>query len=268
LACSVNQDGAELEQRLIFRHAGFKNGAANDNRPPGRLGRKLRLNLFARNCEMKKSSVQIVSLLLMTLFAAAAGYSQHRNSHGGSQGKPGVFDYYLLTLSWSPEFCHSPAHADKPECSAHYGFVVHGLWPQYAQGYPENCSNAPGLTNPSEMADIMPDAGLVAHEWATHGTCSGLDPESYFKLLRKAFQSVKVPERLAGPQHPFSITPQEIKREFAEVNPGVSADDMTVSCGNNYLTAVSICMGKDLKATACQNLRDCRANIVKVPPVR
>jgi ribonuclease T2 len=215
---------------------------------------------------MKNSGTQIV-VLLLPLIAVAAGYSKHHNSKQASQEQPGVFDYYLLTLSWSPEFCHG--HPQKPECqSGHHCFVVHGLWPQYATGYPENCSTAPGLTNPAEMADIMPDAGLVAHEWSTHGTCSGLDAESYFKLLRQAFTSVKVPSRFAAPQENFSISPQEVKSEFVQTNPNLSAADMTVSCGNNYLTAVSLCMTKDLKPTACQNLRDCRANVIRVPPVR
>src|SRR5262252_2316182 len=140
---------------------------------------------------MKKTGVAIVLLVLAAL--AAAGYSKHHRSRQAAHGQPGAFDYYLLTLSWSPEFCHS--HADRPECqSGNHGFVVHGLWPQYVDGYPENCSNAPGLANPSEMTDIIPDAGLVAHEWSTHGTCSGLNAESYFKLLRRAFTSIKVPE--------------------------------------------------------------------------
>jgi ribonuclease T2 len=114
----------------------------------------------------------------------------------------------------------------------------------------------------------MPDAGLVAHEWSTHGTCSGLDAESYFKLLRQAFTSVKIPARFAAPRENFSVAPQEVKSEFVKANPNFSDDDMTVSCGNNYLTAVSLCMTKDLKPTACQNLRDCRANVIRVPPVR
>ncbi len=178
-----------------------------------------------------RKSVSTV-LLLLALLAAAVGYSKHHVSRQASQGTPGVFDYYLLALSWSPEFCYS--HADKPECrSGHHGFVVHGLWPQYADGYPENCSTAPSLSNPAEMADLMPDAGLVDHEWNTHGTCSGLDAESYFKLLRRAFASLKVPERFAAPRENFTISPQEIKNEFVRANPGLTADEMTVSCGNN-----------------------------------
>src|SRR5690242_4828750 len=115
-----------------------------------------------------------VSILLagVLLLSGSVALSQRHHSRPSHRGEPGAFDYYLLTLSWSPEFCHS--HSDKPECqSGHHGFVVHGLWPQYANGYPEHCSNAPGLSNPAEMTDIMPDTGLVGHEWSTHGTCSG-----------------------------------------------------------------------------------------------
>jgi ribonuclease T2 len=214
---------------------------------------------------LRRSKLHTAGLLL--LLVAALGFSRHRNSRHASQGTPGAFDYYVLALSWSPEFCYS--HPDKPECqSGHHGFVVHGLWPQYADGYPEHCSTAAGLSNPSEMADIMPDAWLVNHEWMTHGTCSGLDAHNYFQLLRRAFTSIKLPERFVAPHENFSAPPQEVKREFAQANPEFSADKMTVSCGSNYLTAVSFCMTKDLKATACQNLRDCRATVIRVPAVK
>jgi len=213
---------------------------------------------------MRKATVLI--LFVMGLVVLAAALSKRHRSQQATQGQPGVFDYYLLTLSWSPEFCHS--HADKPECqSGHHGFVVHGLWPQYVDGHPERCSNAPGLSNPSEMMDIMSDAGLVAHEWTMHGTCSGLNAEDYFKLLRRAFTSIKLPERFAAPHDNFSITPEDVKSEFVRANPAFSAQDMTVSCGNNYLTAVSLCISKELKPVACQNLRDCRANVIRVPRV-
>ena len=113
----------------------------------------------------------------------------------------------------------------------------------------------------------MPDAGLVAHEWSTHGTCSGLNAEDYFQLLRRAYSSVKVPESFSVPRQNFSISPQEVKKDFVQANPHLNDNDVTVSCGNNYLTAVSICMTKDLKPTSCQNLRDCRANVIRVPAV-
>lgn len=212
---------------------------------------------------MKRAGFFLFVLLLPVAFA----FSQRHRSRQVERGEAGVFDYYLLTLSWSPEFCCS--HADKPECrSGHHGFVVHGLWPQYAAGYPENCSSAPGLAHPEEMADIMPDAGLVDHEWSTHGTCSGLDAKSYFELLRRAYDSIKIPERFANARENFSIKPQEVKKDFVQANAKFSSsEEITVSCGNNYLTAVSLCMTKDLQPTACRNLRDCRANVIRVPRI-
>ncbi|MGH9513121.1 MAG: ribonuclease T2 family protein [Terriglobales bacterium] len=184
--------------------------------------------------------------------------------HGG---QPGVFDYYVLTLSWSPEFCYQ--HSYSPECrSGHHGFIVHGLWPQFTRGYPENCSESPGLANPSEMLDIMPDQRLVEHEWSTHGTCSGSSAREYFKLLRRAYASIKIPSRLAAPSEGFSIEPDELKREFLEANPNLGRDAIAVSCGHNYLTGVHICLTKDLQPTACSDLRDCRANTIRVTPER
>ena len=178
-----------------------------------------------------------------------------------------MFDYYVLALSWSPEFCYS--HRDKPECqSGHRGFVVHGLWPQFTNGYPENCSDAAGLADPSKMADLLPDPSLVEHEWKTHGTCSGLDAEAYFKLLRQAFSQIHIPAKLFAPSQESSLTPAQVKDEFLQANRGLAREDLTVSCGNNYLTAVSVCMTKSLEPKACEAMRECRANSIKVPPVR
>lgn len=212
------------------------------------------------------------SFILPILLALVAGWalvapSKHQRNRHSEQAQPGVFDYYVLALSWSPEFCHS--HPSSPECrTGHFGFVLHGLWPQYVNGYPEHCSTEPGLSNPAGMTDIMPDASLVEHEWSAHGTCSGLDAEAYFRQVRQAYDSVKIPPRLSSPTQMFSISPQELKEEFVAANPGLRAEDVTVSCGNNYLTGVSICLSKQLHPRACEALRDCRANSVRVAPVR
>jgi len=127
---------------------------------------------------------QRLTALFLLILVAGAGVLLASNRHRQKQhqsGQPGAFDYYVLALSWSPEFCHS--HPSKPECtSGNFGFVVHGLWPQYKDGYPEHCSTAPGLTDPSRMQEVMPDPSLVAHEWTTHGTCSGLEADAYSNL--------------------------------------------------------------------------------------
>jgi ribonuclease T2 len=115
------------------------------------------------------------SLLFLSLFTTACG---------------GKFDYYLFSLSWSPEYCHS--HPEAVECGEgkHYGFIVHGLWPQFNNGrYPEHCSDAGAVSAPASLHEIMPneimpDPGLIAHEWKTHGTCTGVSSSEYFNLIR------------------------------------------------------------------------------------
>ena len=191
-----------------------------------------------------------------------------RRSHRGrpeEQAAPGEFDFYLLNLSWSPEFCAT--HGDSPECGRNLGFVVHGLWPQENSGdYPQHCSDAPGPANPQADTDIIPTASLVEHEWQTHGTCSGLGVDEYFRAMHKAYAAVKIPVNIGQGSDADGVTPDDLLTRFAAANPGYPAGSFALSCGNNRLTAVEICLSKDLRPEACQGVRSCRANVVKVTP--
>ena len=75
----------------------------------------------------------------------------------------GDFDFYVLSLSWSPTFCikHKNLSQSEEQCKSgsDKGFVVHGLWPQFEHGYPRSCpSNKSGPNNglALQMLDIMP----------------------------------------------------------------------------------------------------------------
>lgn len=206
-------------------------------------------------------------------YEGKGGERRERRERGGSQrhgrpqadSAPGVFDFYLLTLSWSPEFCVT--HRQAAECAAHPGFVLHGLWPQNNDGsYPEHCSDAAGPNDPQAYRDILPDVHLLEHEWQTHGTCSGMGPDAYFGAARQAERRVVVPRDLQRVSSELQLTPQQILGDFAQANPGLAQGSFALSCGNNRLTAVEVCLTKDLKATSCNGVRSCRANVVKVTP--
>src|SRR4030081_2463519 len=99
------------------------------------------------------------------------------------QNEPGQFDFYVLSLSWSPSFCdaateRSPERAARAQqCGERpFSFVVHGLWPQYEKGFPEFCQNpAPRLDRNivSSMLDMMPSPRLIFHEWDRHRVRAG-----------------------------------------------------------------------------------------------
>lgn len=189
---------------------------------------------------------------------------QSRNTRP-SAGGPQNFDYYLLNLSWSPEFCYS--HRGAPECARHSAFVLHGLWPQNTNGsYPQDCNNAPGPANPAQYSDIYPDAGLLEHEWHTHGTCSGLSADDFFATARAAFKSFTIPPKLAQLDTQVSMTPDQILSLVTASNPSIPETSLVLSCGNNYLTAVEVCLDKQLHPIACGPVRLCRARLVRIPP--
>jgi len=111
----------------------------------------------------------------------------------------GEFDYYVLSLSWSPTWCSIEGDArNSPQCdeSENFGWILHGLWPQYEDGWPANCRTsfrAPSRRQTSDMADIMGTSGLAWHQWNKHGVCSGLNSRDYYALSRLAYEKVTRP---------------------------------------------------------------------------
>ena len=177
------------------------------------------------------------------------------------------FDYYILSLSWSPEFCYS--HPGNVECAQHRGFIVHGLWPQFrGRRGPEYCSAAPAPSIPHVDAAIIPDPALVRHEWQAHGTCSGLSPEAYFELVRRAYESIRIPPQLTSPNRQLRASPGEIVRSFEEANPGLPGASIELTCRGPYLKSVNICFTKSLRPANCSAPHGCRAPVVKITPVK
>ncbi|HEU4779030.1 MAG TPA: hypothetical protein VFS58_04030 [Steroidobacteraceae bacterium] len=100
-----------------------------------------------------------------------------------------AFDFYLMALTAHPAFC-ADGNTRRQECrtGGHRPLVIHGLWPERLEPrtYPRDCPAPPLDLDPAlalELADLMPGMadGLHTHEWRTHGGCSGLDDDAYFR---------------------------------------------------------------------------------------
>ena len=208
-----------------------------------------------------RRALQAAAAMLLLFAVATEGNAQEL-----SKVEPGHFDYYLLNLSWSPEFCS--LHDTNPQCATRPGFIVHGLWPENNDGtWPAFCAERPGPAHPEKNLDITPDASLLAHEWAKHGTCTTLSPEEFFTLEHQAFHSVVIPRLFAGLDHELLLKPEAIVDLFAKANPSFPANSFVVSCGNNRLTAIEACLSKDgLKPMACREVHACQAQVVRIAP--
>lgn len=190
--------------------------------------------------------------------------------------RPGDFDFYVLSLSWSPSYCaEEGADANPQQCgtSRPYGFIVHGLWPQYERGYPRECPTSQRRVPDSlvqSLRDIMPSAGLVGHQWRMHGSCAGLSQTDYFRTVRNAYQAIRIPERFRRLGSETRIDATEVEAAFVGSNPGMHEDGISVACGNRLLREVRICMTRDLQFRTCREVerKACKADGLRIPVPR
>jgi ribonuclease T2 len=180
------------------------------------------------------------------------------------------FDYYVFSLSWSPEYCADGNRTEQCTGGRRYGFVVHGLWPQHQRGgFPSNCAGERRVARPiiDEMLEIMPSTKLIEHEWQKHGTCSGLSQKDYFKRTEDAYVLVKIPERFKQPLKRVETTTAEVRREFTRANPGLG---LVIACRGRFLQEVRTCFDKNLGVRACgTGVRDgCPSGKIILRPAR
>jgi len=222
---------------------------------------------------MKKKLLFAFLLLVLSDALMGTSFAKQKKSQSSSDSSARNFDYYLLTLSWAPEFCATnPQGKSSAECDPkkHMGMVVHGLWPQYNNGkWPQDCASSPPVASATvtHMLPIMPGSSLIQHEWAKHGTCSGLSVDDYFAAIEKLYNELQVPDDFKQPSSSSMANPSGIEQKFAAAN-NAPATAFRVSCPQNKFSALEICLSKDLKYKACPNtVKDCRAPQVSVLPV-
>jgi ribonuclease T2 len=211
----------------------------------------------------------LIAILLMVGFALV------QQQFGGADGPPvareearavaaapapGDFDFYVLALSWSPTHCASEAgqgRDDDLQCRSGraYGFVVHGLWPQFVQGWPTYCATeAPRRVGAAVMEaalEVSPSRKLVQHQWEKHGTCSGLEQGAYFRAAARAAGGVRMPEAFIKPVRPVVTSAEAVRREFLRANSWLDASAVVVTCRRKEIGEVRVCLDKDVRGRAC-----------------
>lgn len=192
--------------------------------------------------------------LLAVLVVLAATNAHAKKPHHHADGEPGQFDYYAMALSWSPSFCAT--HDDPDQCArgSARGFVVHGLWPQYERGYPQECSRE---RLPDEVrrryAVLYPSPRLIDHEWKKHGTCSGLNPAAYFALTSKLRDALVVPPAFQRPLAPVRSDATSFAQAFRAANPRLAPDSVLPFCAANgrFLNEIHLCYDKRGESVRC-----------------
>lgn len=190
--------------------------------------------------------------------------------------RAGDFDYYVLSLSWSPTWCAIEGDArgsDQCDDRHEFGWTLHGLWPQYSEGWPSFCPTVernPSRRQTAEMADIMGSSGLAWHQWNKHGSCSGLSSDAYFDLSRQAYENVTRPEILRQLERPVRLPAKVVEEAFLQSNPTLTEDMLTITCRSDRIQEARLCLSKDLEPVQCgvDVRRDCSNDRALLDPIR
>lgn len=194
-----------------------------------------------------------------------------------AEGEPaGDFDYYVMALSWSANWCALEGDARRdPQCDDGRGltFILHGLWPQYEDGWPSYCRTGqrdPSRSESEAMADIMGGSGLAWYQWKKHGRCAGLAARDYYALMRRAYGSIRIPPVFAKIDRDLTVPARVIEGAFLESNPGLARDQVTVTCREGMIQEVRICLARDLSTRRCgaDVIRDCTLTDAGLDAVR
>ena len=221
-----------------------------------------------RHRPCRSRPARLLPALLLSLFAASAASAEGERA--------GAFDYYVLSLGWSPSWCalEGDARGDAQCDTGHaYTFTLHGLWPQNETGYPSDCRTTardPARSETAAMADITGSGGLAWHEWQKHGRCSGLAARDYFALARRAYRSIVVPPLFARLARDVTLPASVVEDAFVEVNPGLPRDAITITCNRGLIQEARICLTRDLAPRRCGSdvIQDCRLQDAVMPAVR
>ena len=163
---------------------------------------------------------------------------------------------YILAASWSPEHCRNAGERTM-QCSrrnGYFGFVLHGLWPQAAQGpAPQWCptTQRPSAETIRRNLCMTPSPALLAREWAKHGSCMARKPQTYFRVSAILWHSLNWPDadRLSRDKE---LAAGDLREAFVIANPGWKESQVGIETSpTGWLRGLRLCYGKDFRPRAC-----------------
>ena len=190
--------------------------------------------------------------------------------------KAGDYDYFVMSLGWSSNWCALEGdERNDPQCDTGRGltWTLHGLWPQFEDGYPSYCRTGegdPSRGDTAQMADIMGGSGLAFYQWKKHGRCSGMPAKTYYATMRQAYESVVIPPIFARISKDLVLPALVIEDAFIEHNPGLARDQITVTCKSGMIQEVRICLTPELTPRRCgaDVIKDCTLKDAGLEAVR
>lgn len=99
---------------------------------------------------------------------------------------------------------------------------------------------------------MIPDARLQARQWEKHGSCRFGSAETYFKITRILWSSLRWPDfdRLSRKE---GLTAGDIRETFAQANPYWEPEHVGLKLNaRGWLQEMRLCYGSDFMPTVCK----------------
>jgi len=197
--------------------------------------------------------------------------------NGDDYGTSGVFDFYVFEQEWPAQFCSGQSYplCQQPTAFMKTNLCIHGLWPNYntaqnGHDWPQccQCQWGPNLNQTAinllaaDMHQYWPDeqakpgyntSSFWAHEWGKHGTCSGLDPYTYFSSAIDVEKTIDTPSIITD-NAGGSVSLSDLYSAYGQSVCDGSADCMvSADCTNGALNTITTCWDKQLTQISCPN---------------
>lgn len=203
-----------------------------------------------------------MNLRLTGLFSLLALLAATATAAPSCDVDPGKKKLYRLELTVPATFCMGSGGRKDPSCKSFPkpALQLHGLWPNYQQGYPSGECGGDECRTQSDSAgkycaypkpeglygspawqrskDYMAgtEKCLERHEWVKHGTCSPMTPPAYFEWALTATRGFS--DALAGlVDQPIERAAFDalVRKQFPAVDGAVH-----LSCQGQYVKSMYI----------------------------
>ncbi len=207
------------------------------------------LNLYQilkKRSDFKTNLLKLLAFQIAALGIANSAFAEHES---------GVFDYYILALTWNSGWCEIEGNRkNAPQCDQSRDFTLHGLWPQYKEGWPEYCQSAranPSRAETRRQSGLYGTSGSAWHQWNKHGRCTDMNYQEYYARSKTLIDEFQTPRIFFEVNQALDVTPEVIESAIIEANPDLTADGISVICKNGFFTEARICLDRNFEPTSC-----------------
>jgi ribonuclease T2 len=174
-------------------------------------------------------------------------------------------DRWVMTLSWSPQYCEQHKASTEPQCTGEFYLVNFGLQAARKVGDAALGDSCPNVELPVTEEDrwmwTVPNRQRIRYIWYQQGACTELGLAAYYAKMDYASRRVELPPEFAGIERRASLRSADVKASFLAMNANMSDDSIELECEARWLSEVHVCFDAEMQFVQCPKKGNCPEQI-------